>query len=149
MCARMYGRKDVFRKNNWGREIDPGSAIPIRTERGEFLGRWGGIPKPGERVQGFARIESMQRSWVEKGWRPVDIIDIASFDERNTVEQNGEFVEFNVPDGYVIKGVAKVEDIGKGHKVIHVKIITEEAKGVIKGVHHRMPMIRRAEHSDT
>lgn len=145
MCARMYGRKDIFRKNDWGREIKPGQPIPIRTERGEFLGRWGGIPKANERVQGFARLETIQRVWIEKGWKPVDIIGIESFSERNTVSKNGELVDFSVPDGCVIKGIGKVEDIGKGHKVIHVKIITEPAGGVVKDIHHRMPMIRKDE----
>ena len=145
MCARMYGRKDIFRKNNWGREIEPGGAIPIRTDKGEFLGRWGGVPNTGERVQGFARLETIQRRWIEKGWRPVDIIDIESFEERNTVKKNGELVGFSVPEGHVIKGIGKVEDLGQGKKVIHIKIITEEAGEVVGTVHHRQPMIRKSE----
>ena len=145
MCARMSGRKDIFRKNNWGREIEPGGAIPIRTDKGEFLGRWGGVPNAGERVQGFARLETIQRRWIEKGWRPVDIIDIESFEERNTVKKNGELVGFSVPEGHVIKGIGKVEDLGQGKKVIHIKIITEEAGEVVGTVHHRQPMIRKSE----
>lgn len=144
MCARMYGRKDIYRKNNWGREIEPGGTIPIRTGRGEFLGLWGGIPKAGERIQGFARLETVQSRWIEKGWKPCDIIGIESFDERNTVDRDGSLVEFSVPEGAVVKGIGKVEDLGGGKKVIHVKILTEPAAGVVKDVHHRMPVIRKA-----
>lgn len=144
MCARMYGRKDVFRKNNWGREIEPGGTVPIRTEKGQFLGVWGGVPKPGERVQGFARIESLQSKCIDKGWKPVDVVGIESFDERNTVMKNGEMVEFSMPKDHVIKGIGKVEDLGQGKKIIHIKIITEPATGAVKTVHHRMPMVRKA-----
>lgn len=144
MCARMYGRKDIFRKNNWGREIDPGGLVHVNTEKGQYPGLWGGVPAPGEKVQGydlFARRESIN-NWLVKGWKLVDLASIGSFDERNTVQKNGEFVEFAITDGLVVRGLAKVQELSNGKKVLHVKVITEEASSVVKTVHHRMPMIR-------
>lgn len=149
MCCRMYGRKDVFRKNDWGREIAPGGEIPIRTKKGIFIGRWGGVAKPGEKIQGHARIETLQSKWLEKGWHPVDIPHIELFSERNTVQKNGEIVRFTMPEGHVIKGVAKMQNLGNGEKVIDVRVITEAASGAVEGVHHRMPMIREAEYADS
>lgn len=148
MCCRMYGRRDTYRKNNWGREIEPGGQIPIRTKKGTFLGIWGGVPRDGK-IQGHARLETLQNKWLEKGWHPVDIVDIELFSERNTVHQNGEIVRFTMPPGCVIKGVAKMQSLGKEKKIIDVRVITEAADGAVKAVHHRMPMIREAEHVDT
>lgn len=148
MCCRMYGRRDIFRKNNWGREIEPGGQIPIRTGKGTFIGIWGGVVKPNEKIQGHARAETLQSKWLEKGWHPVDIPDIELFSERNTIQKNGEVVRFTMPEGHVIKGIAKMQDLGKGKKIIDVRVITEAADGAVKTIHHRMPMIREAEFSD-
>lgn len=149
MCCRMYGRKDIFRKNNWNRDIAPGGRIPIRTKKGTYLAIWGGAVKPNEQIQGHARSETLQSKWLEKGWHLVDIADIALFSERNTVRKDGEIVRFTVPDDYAIRGVARMQDIGGGKKVIDVRIVTEAAKGAVKPVHHRMPMIREAQFAES
>ena len=144
----MYGRKDIFRKNNWGRDIAPGGQIPIRTKKGTYLGIWGGVVKPSEKVQGHARSETLQSKWLEKGWHLVDIADIALFSERNTVRQDGEIVRFTVPDGHTIRGIARMQNVGRGKKVIDVRIVTEASGGAVKPVHHRMPMIREAQFTE-
>lgn len=149
MCCRMYGRKDIFRKNDWGREIAPGGYLPIRTKKGTYIGIWGGMTKPNERIQGHARSETLKEKWLDKGWHLVDIADIALFSERNTVRKDGEIVRFTVPDGHAIRGVAKVIDIVNGSHLIDVRIITEAAKGAVKPVHHRMPMIREAQFNES
>lgn len=141
----MYGRKDIFRKNNWGRNIGPGSQLPIRTSKGTYLAVWGGVVKKDERIQGHARSESLQSKWLNRGWHPVDIVGIELFSERNTVQQNGETVRFTVPDGHVIKGIGKMQDLGNGKQIIDVRIVTEAAKGAVKPVHHRMPVIGEAQ----
>ncbi len=148
MCCRMYGRKDIFRKNDWGRDIAPGGHLPIRTKKGTYIGIWGGVVKPDERIQGHARSETLEEKWLKKGWHLVDIADIALFSERNTVRKDGEIVRFTVPDGHAIRGVAKVINIVNGKHVIDVRIVTEAAKGAVKPVHHRMPMIREAQFNE-
>lgn len=159
MCCRMYGRKDVFRKNNWGRDIKPGGEIPFRTAKGDYLGIWGGVTKPNEKIQGHARDETLKEKWLSKVyehgpnkgkriWHRVEIPNIKLFSERNTILKNGEVVRFTVPDGHAIKAIARQQDIGDGKKVLDVRIVTEKATGAVKPVHHRMPMIREAAHKD-
>jgi hypothetical protein len=113
-----------------------------------FLGIWGGIPKAGDKIQGHARAESLQDKWLNKGYHAVEIPGIELFSERNTVQKNGEMVRFSVPDGHVIKAVAKVQDLGQNKKIFDVRVITEPAAGPLKGIHHRMPMIREAAHPE-
>jgi hypothetical protein len=151
----MYGRKDEFRKMNWGREIEPGGEIPIRTSKGLYIGRWGGIVRPGERPQGHARDETLDKKWLSKRddkgkkiWHEVEIPHLKLFSERNTVLKNGEVVRFTVPDGHTIKAIARSQQIGPGEKVIDVRVVTEKASGAVKGVHHRMPVIREARFTD-
>lgn len=155
MCCRMYGRKDVFRKNNWGRDIEPGGSIPFRTAKGTYVGIWGGVVKPGEHIQGHAREDKLESYWLKmkdrngkKIWHEVEIPGIKLFSERNTVLKNGEVVRFTVPDGHVIKAIARQQDIGKGKKILDVRVVTEPAEGAVKGIHHRQPMIREATHPD-
>ena len=157
MCCRMYGRRDVWRKAGWGREkleAEPGQTIPIRTDKGLYLAVWGGVAKPGERIQGHAREETLQSRWLdkkaEKGcskWHPVDIVGVKLFAERNTEGgDRNEIVRFTMPDNAVIKGIARTVELSKGSKIIDVRVITEKAKGAVKDIHRRMPMIREAEH---
>jgi hypothetical protein len=151
----MYGRKDIYRKAGWGREIEPGGEIPIRTSKGLYIGRWGGIVKPGERIQGHARDESLKKTWLDKRthdgkkiWHEVEIPGIELFSERNTVLKNGEIVRFTVPDGHTIKAIARQQVISKKEKVIDVRIVTTAAAGAVKGIHHRMPVVQEAKYKD-
>lgn len=153
MCCRMYGRKDIYRKAGWGRDIKPGGEIPFRTSKGTYLGIWGGIPEAGEKIQGHARENRLESYWFkqtdEQGkriWYVVEIPHLQLFSERNTVQKNGEIVRFTIPDGHVIKAIARQQDIGQGKKILDVRVITEKASGEVKHVHHRMPMIREASH---
>ena len=150
-CARMYGRKDIFRKMNWGRdaEVIPGGTIPVRTEKGTFTGIWGGVAKQGERINGHARVETLQAKWLNKGWKLVDIPGIEMFAERNTLgKQLDQLVRFQMPDGHVIRGIARVEEVSPGKKILHVKVITEPASGGVERVHGRMPLVRLALHPE-
>lgn len=153
MCCRMYGRKDDWRKAGWGQdpmEAEPGGKIPIRTEKGLYLAVWGGVPKKGESIQGHARSETLQSRWLDKKaepgcskWNPVDIVGVRLFAERNTVGGNkNEIVRFEMPEGGIIKGVARTVELASGSKIIDVRVITEKSAGAVMGVHKRMPMVR-------
>lgn len=155
MCSRMYGRKDAYRKAGWGREIEPGGEIPFRTKKGTYIGIWGGRVGENQRIQGHARRESLEKTWLNKTdregkriWYVVEIPDIKLFAERNTIEKNGEVVRFTVPDGHAIRAIVRQQKVRNEEKVLDVRIITEAASGAVKGIHHRMPVIREARFTD-
>lgn len=141
MCARLKftvpeqftkGTRNMFGKSNTQVEARPGSTVPIITKKGNVgMALW----------DGFARIETLKKVWISKGWQPVKIINGTQFSERDTVSGTKELKEFQMTPGSGIAAVAKVVTGTNRKPSLEVKIVTEPAKGDVSKVHHRMPVI--------
>ncbi|MCG7853125.1 MAG: SOS response-associated peptidase, partial [Methanosarcinaceae archaeon] len=108
------------------------NAVPIITKKGNVgMGLW----------NGFARIETLKNTWISKGWQPVKIINGTGFKERDTVSGSKELKEFGMKQGSTIAAVAKVIAGTNDRPCLEVKMVTQAAKGKVKEVHHRMPVI--------
>ena len=141
MCARFKftvpdqftkGQQSLFESTAKEIEARPGSVVPAITPRGTcFIGIW----------DGFARIETLNKTWLSKGWKPVKIVNGTSFKERDTVSGTKELKTFNMKKGQEIGAIARVTYDGMGKKYVEIKMVTQPAEGNVKSVHHRMPKL--------
>jgi hypothetical protein len=80
--------------------------------------------------EGHVRSENLDSVWTGKISRHVKVL-ADSFSERDTVGGSRKLIPFPVPPGSAIHGVITNE--GK------LRIVTQEATGEVRSVHHRMP----------
>ena len=116
-------------------EVNPGVAEIVRPGNQATVTLYNDGSTQHGKWDGFARKETLAKTWLTKGWKPALIEGVKTFTEWGSVKgtkYTGKNVTFPVPQG---KGLASIYKDGQ------VKIVTRQAQGKEMEVHHRMPVI--------
>lgn len=136
-------------------EIFPSEYAPVVLNDGENLIaklKWGFIPSYGKQLLINARAETVMTrpSFKNSFYRKRCLIPISSFYEWVNLDGKKIRKRIALPEEDLISlgGLFDVFKDKEGKDLIAFTIITTEARGVMKEIHHRMPLIIERENED-